>query len=62
MDFPLVFSQNYFRRCGFNFNIKIINKLEIHFKNKNELEIWACPPIVTVSSKLKHSAQEGMGS
>lgn len=38
--FFLVFLQNYFRRCGFNFQIKIINKLEIHFKIKNELEIW----------------------
>lgn len=46
MDFLLVFSQYYFRRYVFNFSIKIINKLEIHFKNKNELEIWVHPPIV----------------
>lgn len=47
MDFLLVFSQNYFR-CGFNFSIKSINKLEIHFKNKNELEIWVCPPTIVL--------------
>lgn len=63
MDFLLVFSQYYFRRYVFNFSIKLINKLEIHFKNKNELEIWVHPPhcSIAVSSKLKHSALGGNG-